>query len=189
MNPSNADRKNAFIGMLRVARGRGDGVSYFGATPQAFTASLAPLIALPLVSAVLSLATDGVLRALTRFALTLCVLLAPAVISFELARMWGRSELWLRFATAFNWCEWILPLAALPMIVSLSVGISVGMSEQSASFILFGFLIVYGLWLHWFLARKALHLSGGYAVLMVIVVNIGTALTILAPRLLADRIG
>ena len=117
-------RQNAFVGIMRIARGQADGVLYFGATPQAFMASLAPLIAFSLVSIGLSSAREGALRALTQFALTLCASLAPAVISFELARLWRRTDLWLRFATAFNWCEWILPIVACLIMVPLSVAMA-----------------------------------------------------------------
>ena len=41
------------VGIMRVARGRADGLALFGDTVPAFTASLAPFIALPLVGAVL----------------------------------------------------------------------------------------------------------------------------------------
>ncbi len=43
----------------------------------------------------------------------------------------------------------------------------------------------YALWLHWFLARHGLALSRFRAALLVVVVNLGTALLVLAPRLLA----
>ena len=43
---------------------------------------------------------------------TVAVLLAPPVLSFEFARLWGRQDHWLRFATAFNWCQWLLPVLA-----------------------------------------------------------------------------
>jgi hypothetical protein len=181
-------RQNAFVGMMRIARGQADGVLYFGATPRAYLASLAPLIAFPLVSIALSIGSAGPLRALTQFALTLCAAMAPAVLSFELARLWRRTDLWLRFATAFNWCELILPVVACLIMVPLSVAISGGLSEQIASLILLGCLIGYGLWLHWFLARKALGLSPTYAFLMVVLVNLGTAVSIIGPRLLAARL-
>ena len=185
MNRSAGPRQNVFLGITRVARGRADGVGYFGATPQAFLASLAPLLAFPLVSAGMALFTEGPRRALTRLAVTLCALLAPAVISFELARFWKRGEAWLRFATAFNWCEWILPVVACLIMVPLSLAIDSGLSESAASVVLIGCLILYGLWLHWFLARKALGLSGRHALLMVVLVNLGTAVTVIGPHLLA----
>ena len=49
-----ASRKSVLIGILRIARGRADGIACFGSSPQAFLSSLAPLLAFPLVGAVLA---------------------------------------------------------------------------------------------------------------------------------------
>lgn len=179
-------RQSIMLGILRVARGRADGIGCFGATSQSFLASLAPLIAFPLVGAALGLFTEGPRRALTSLAMTICALLTPAVLSFELARFWHRSDAWLRFATAFNWCEWTLPVIACLVMVPLSIAINVGLDQTAASLLLIGCLGVYGLWLHWFLARKALGLSGGRAVLLVLAVNLATVAAVMGPRLLAN---
>jgi len=177
-------RQSVMLGILRVARGRADGIGCFGGTAQAFLASLAPLVAFPLVGAALGLFTEGPRRALTSLAMTICALLTPAVVSFELARFWHRSNAWLRFATAFNWCEWTLPVIACLVMVPLSFAIDAGLDETSASLVLVGVLGAYGLWLHWFLARKALALSVFRAVLLVFVVNLGTVAAVMGPRLL-----
>jgi hypothetical protein len=182
-------RKSILVGILRIARGRADGIGCFGSSAQAFLSSLAPLIAFPLVGAVLAVFSEGPQRALTGLAMTLCALLTPAVISYELARFWKRTDAWARFATAFNWCEWILPVLACFVMVPLSVAISDGMSETSASLVLVSCLGVYGLWLHWFLARKALALSGLRAGVLVFLVNLGTAVVVMAPRLLVSDLG
>jgi hypothetical protein len=62
------------------------------------------------------------------------------------------------------------------------------MREAVASSALVACLVAYGLWLHWFLARKALGLSGGRAALLVLVVNLGTAVAVVGPHLLASQI-
>ncbi len=182
-------RKSIMIGILRIARGRSDGISCFGSTPQAFLSSLAPLIAFPLVGAILAMFSEGPRRALTGLAMTLCALLTPAVVSYELARIWKRADSWGRFATAFNWCEWILPVVACLVMLPLSVAIGAGMSETAASLVLLSCLGLYGLWLHWFLARNALALTGFRAVLLVFVVNLGTAVAVMGPRVLASDLG
>jgi hypothetical protein len=182
-------RKSVLVGILRIARGRVDGVECFGSSPQAFLASLAPLIAFPLVGAGLAISAEGPERALTGLAMTLCALLAPAVVSYELAHFWRREEAWPRFATAFNWCEWILPVLACVVILPLSVAISAGMGETAASLVLVVCLGFYGLWLHWFLARHALALSGFRAAVFVVVVNLSTAAVVIGPRLLAHDLG
>ena len=182
-------RKSILVGILQIARGRPDGLACFGSSTQTFLSSLAPLIAFPLVGAALGAFTDGPRRALTDLAMTLCALLTPAVVSYELARIWKRADEWLRFATAFNWCEWILPVLACLIMLPLSVAISLGLTEDVASPLLLGCLGIYGLWLHWFLARNALALSRFRAVALVFLVNLGTAVVVLGPRLLVHDAG
>jgi hypothetical protein len=189
MSQGAVPRTSIIVGILRIARGRADGVGCFGSSPQAFLSSLAPLVAFPLVGAVLGMFSDGPRSALTGLAMTVCALLTPAVVSYELARIWKRSDAWARFATAFNWCEWILPVLACVVMVPLSLAISAGMSETAASLVLVSCLGLYGLWVHWFLARKALALSGFRAVVLVFLVNLGTAVVVLGPRLLANDLG
>jgi hypothetical protein len=189
MSQGLAPRTSILLGILRIARGRADGIAYFGSTPQAFLSSLAPLVAFPLVGSILALFSEGPRRALTGLAMTLCALLTPAVLSHELARIWKRGDDWARFATAFNWCEWILPVLACLIMVPLSVAIGAGMSETAASLLLVSCLGTYGLWLHWFLARNALALSKTRAVALVFLVNLGTAVVVMGPRLLANDFG
>ena len=50
-------------------------------------------------------------------------------------------------------------------------------------------LVGYGLWLHWFLARHGLGLSGLRAVVMVLGVNLATVALVLGPRMLALALG
>jgi hypothetical protein len=182
-------RKSILVGILRVARGRPDAIGYFGSSPQAYLSSLAPLIAFPLVGAAIGLFTDGPRRALTGLAMTLCALLTPAVVSYELARIWQREDAWLRFATAFNWCEWILPVFACLIMVPLSVAINIGMAETAASLLLAGCLGSYGLWLHWFLARTGLALSRFRTFVLVALVNLVTVAAVMGPRFLAHDFG
>nr|WP_294546264.1 hypothetical protein [uncultured Rhodopila sp.] len=183
-----APRNSVLVGIWRIARGRADGVACFDATPRAFLASLAPLLAFPIVGTVLAMFSDGPRRALTGLGMTLCALLMPAVLSFELARFWNRSEAWMRFATAFNWCEWILPVLACLAMVPMSLAIGAGVDESSANLALLIGLGCYGLWMQWFLASKALSLPAARAMLFVILVNIGTFLAIAGPAALAPAL-
>ena len=184
MSGGSVPRRSVLVGLWRVARGKPDGIAYFGGDAASFLSSLAPLLAFPLVGAVAGLFTEGPGQALTDLAMTLCALLTPAVVSYELARFWQRTDAWVRFATAFNWCEWILPVLACLILVPLSVAITLGMNEDAASLILLGCLGSYGLWLHWFLARNALSLSGLRAAVLVFVVNLATVAVVMGPRLL-----
>ena len=189
MTSEAAQRRSVLLGIARVARGRADGIMCFGGTAQSFLSSLAPLVAFPLVGAGMTLLSEGPRAALTGLAMTLCALLTPAVLSYELARVWKRADAWARFATAFNWCEWTLPVLACIVMVPLSLAITAGLNEHAASLLLVGCLGCYGLWLHWFLARRGLGLSVMKAIGMVIVVNLGTTLAVAGPRLLALRLG
>ena len=187
MTEEAAPRRSVMVGVLRIARGRADGVLCFGATPQSFLASLAPLVAFPSVFAGLGLFSDP-RRAVTSLALALCVLLTPPVLSFELARFWRRSDRWLRFATALNWCQWTMPMLVCLLLLLLSGGIALGMSEDTASLLFACGLAAYGLWLHWFLARNALGLSWPRAVVLVFLVNSSTVAVVLGPHYLAERL-
>jgi hypothetical protein len=162
------------VGIMRLARGRADGLELFDATREAFLISLAPLVAFPMA---LMLLGGGGSNALSYLLATLCALLAPPVLSFELARLWGREAAWLRYATAYNWCRWVPMFASLLLLLfGILVGLVLG-------------LVGYGLWLHWFVARHGLGLSGPRAVVMVLGVNLATGALVLGPRLLALAIG
>ena len=171
-------------GILLLARGRADGLHQFGDTPPAFLASLAPLIAFPLVGAGLMLGQGEGLPALTALLSTLCALLAPPVLSYEMARMWRREGQWLRFATAFNWCQWAIPVLAAVLLTLVYPALAEAVSTETAGIVVIAAVAGYALWLHWFLARHALVLSGLRAALLVLFANLGTVVLVLGPRLL-----
>jgi hypothetical protein len=171
-------------GILLLARGRADGLGQFGDTPPAFLASLAPLIAFPLVGAGLTLAQGQGLPALTALLSTLCALLAPPVLSYELARLWAREEQWLRFATAFNWCQWAIPVLAAVLLTVVYPALAEAAGTETAGIVVIATVAGYALWLHWFLARHGLMISGLRAALLVLLVNLGTLILVLGPRLL-----
>lgn len=170
--------------IVRIARGRPDGLNQFAATVQGFLASLAPLLAFPLVGTLLLLLHGDGVPAVGDFLATVAVLLAPPVLSWEFARLWRRQDHWLRFATAFNWCQWLLPVLAVVLLVIVGALLDAGLSQHAATGLLVLGLGGYGLWLHWFLARHGLELSRLRAVLLVMGVNLGTACLVLLPRLL-----
>ncbi len=172
------------LGMVRLARGRVDGLAQFGDTPQAFLASLAPLLAFPIVGALLLLVSDGPVHALATLLVTIVAQLSPPVLSHALTRAWGREAHWLRYATAFNWCQWALPLAAMALLIVLQAGLQAGLPEDAADTALVLGLAAYGLWLNWLLARHGLDLSRGRAAALVTLTNLGTILLALGPRLL-----
>jgi hypothetical protein len=169
-------------GVARIARGRADGMQQFGATRDAFLASLAPLIAFPLVGGVLMLLDGGGLAALSDLMATLCALIAPLVLWFEVARLWRRQQFWLRFATAFNWCQWVIPVVGILLLLSFGLLAALGLPNPVARGGVVVALVSYGLWLHWFLVRHGLGLSRLRALLLVVGVNIATWLLVVGPH-------
>jgi hypothetical protein len=181
--------RNILFGIFRVATGRADGLAQFGDTPEAFLGSLAPLVAFPLVGALLMLGEGEGLAALTDLLATVCALLAPAALSFEVARWWGRAGAWTRFAVAFNWCQWAIPILFVLLVGLAGVLTTLGVPTELALIMVVGGLGGYGLWLHWFLARHGLELSPGRAALLVMGVNLATILLVLGPRLVLLAFG
>jgi hypothetical protein len=177
-------RLSILLGIARLARGRADGLAQFGDTRQAFLASLLPLVAFPVFGEVL-VAMRGERPALADLLATLCALLAPPVLSFSLARYWGREALWPRFATAFNWCQWAIPVIAFLLLLAMSLLIALGVPNEAAGHVWILGLAGYGVWLHWFLARRALDLSALRAVVLVVAVNAATVAMVVGPLVIA----
>lgn len=171
-------------GILRLARGRADGFGYFPDSPQGFLGSLAPLLAFPVAGSMLMLFGGEGGAAIGDLFATICAVLAPAVLSHALASRWSREAPWLRFITAFNWCQWIIPIVAMLVLAFVSVAIRLGLSTNAGAVLAMGLLGGYGMWLHFFLARRGLDISRAQAVLLVIVVNFGTVLLVIVPRVL-----
>ncbi len=176
--------RNALLGIALVARGRREGLLQFSATREAFLASLAPLIAFPLVGSALMLLTGAGWDAVEDFVATLCAVLAPPVLSQALAQAWGREAAWLRYATAFNWCQWAVPAVAAVLLLALGLLLNAGLSQAAAALAFVVGLAAYALWLHWFVTRHGLGLGPWRAALLVILVNAGTALLAFGPQLI-----
>lgn len=179
-------RRSVIRGVFRLARFQPAGFAEFGATRQAFLNSLAPLIAFPLVGGTLMLLSGGGLRVVTDLLATLVALIAPAVISATLARSWQRDEWWTRYAVAFNWSQWAVPVVALGMLLAAGVlrRLELGLGEQQAAIAVLFAIAAYGISLHWFLARHGLGLSAGRTTLLVLATNLGTVALVMAPRLI-----
>ena len=176
--------RNALLGVVLVARGRREGLKQFGATRDAFLASLAPLIAFPLVGSGLLLVGGDRWQALEDFLATLCAVLAPSVLSEALARVWKREAAWLHYATAFNWCQWAVPVVGTLILTILGLLMNAGLSEDAATLAFVASLAAYAFWLHWFITRHGLGLGAWRAALLVAVVNGGTGLLAFGPQLL-----
>lgn len=178
-------RRSVIRGVFRLARFQPVGFAEFGATRQAFLNSLAPLIAFPLVGGALMLLSGGGLGVLTDLLATLIALIAPAVIAATLAERWQRGEWWPRYAVAFNWSQWAVPVVALALLMAVGVLRRMGLGEQPAAIAVLFAIAAYGISLHWFLARHGLGLSVGRTTLLVIAINLGTVALVMAPRFVA----
>ncbi|QDH17538.1 hypothetical protein [Swingsia samuiensis] len=158
-------------GIVLLGRGKAQGINYFSPGVQPFLSALAPTIAMALISLFFSLNMPagqkaiGVVRSLVPIVFTLSQL----VISEVYAAYLNRKGLWLRYATASLWCDW-LPLivmifaeGALRMVMPngtsmapVLVGIAVGVS-------------LYSLWLSWYISRVGLIITGLQAALMTLI--------------------
>ena len=179
-------RRNVALGVLLLARGRADGLAQFDATPQAVLSALAPLAAMMIVSlavSVVSQAPGGLQSYLLEGAVGL---LSQLVLSYEVARRWGRGLEWYRFAAAFCWCQWAAPVAMLGLILVMSVLLAAGVAEEAAAAAGLLALLGYGLWLHWFLAWRALALTRLRALALVLIVNGATLVLINVPEWVAQ---
>lgn len=171
-------------GVWLVARGRAAGMARFGGTIQSFLSSLAPLLAFPIAGALILLLRDGPLPAFDLLAVTLVAQLAPPVLSHFIAVRWGRGPEWLHYATAYNWCYWAIPIVAVLLMLVLGTAMRAGMDPEAAVQTFFIAVAAYSLWLHWFLARHGLALSRWRSALLVLLVNGGTLILAVGPRLL-----
>ena len=187
-------KSGILAGLIRLARGDVSGIMQFGHTPKAFFISLIPLIALPLVVGLATLAKGEIGRALSDLAAAACILLVPPVISHTLARRWDREDPWLRFAVAFNWCQFGLSVLCMALLIGLGIvfgasGSKPGSDGVVAAVVVLCIAIVgYGLWLHWFVARVGLGVSRGRAAFLVFATYFGTfAILLTRGLLLMDR--
>jgi hypothetical protein len=173
-------------GMGLIARGRAAGLNCFRDTPQAFLYGLTPGLGILVASIVEGVAEGNGAHAMADIPGTLCVLLAPSVLSYEVARLWGREAFWNRYIVAFNWCQWLLPVIAFVLLVCLGLAHFVGVDPQTGLPVLVISLAGYALWLNWFIARHGLALSGWRAAGLVATVNAGTMAIVFGPTFIAS---
>ena len=179
--PSATRFSQTLLGIFDVARGRADGLRHFGNTPQAVVGALTPLLAFMLVGGMVAL-LGGRLDAVSALVAVAVALLGPMVLSFEVARRWGRAPRWPLFAVAYCWCQWATPMAMAGVLVIVSLLMAAGLDGDTAMAIGMFALFGYGLWLHWFLARHALALTAWRAAALVVMVNVSTMVLILIPQ-------
>lgn len=147
-------------GLMLLARGNAKGVEEFSNTLEGFSASLAPLIAFPLVGAFITAMTGDWKIALIGLLSRLCAVLALPVIAYEFSRLFGRQSQWLRTATALNWCFWLVLPALLVAAFIGSIIVQTGMSLPKAEVLVLGLMGLYLLWNRWFVLKSGLGVNG-----------------------------
>jgi hypothetical protein len=168
-------------GVFLLARGKAAGIAEFGNSNDALLASLAPLIAFPLVATLLIGLEGQPESAIESFLSRLCVVLAVSVTTQALAAVAKREALWVRTATALNWSFWlIIPLLLMAGFTG-AVMVSAGMSQMVAIYILISAMGAYLFWFNWFTVRCGLQVGIIQALGIVVMTNMIVLLLSVAP--------
>jgi len=132
------------------------------------------------------LSQNGVIDALSDLLASVVALLAPLVISELFATRWQAGPHWLGYAVAANWSQWILPMATAAMLSAFWVMHIFGI-VTTQSMVVGGVMgvLLYGVALHWFLARRALGLSRVRSLVLVTLCDLATVALVMGPRVLA----
>ena len=154
-------------GAFRLARGRVEGLLLIEGTPEAvrrsFTAALLCLpafVALKLLSWAGSPPATGLARSFAAEFIGYVVAWAGfALASLPLAEAQGRRAEWPHFIAAWNWANVVQYLVLLVLTVPAAFGLP-DVLARGLGLAALG----YALWLEWFVAKAALHISGGRAV-------------------------
>jgi len=174
-------RPGVLRGMLQLALWRGTGIHAFTGSKQAFLNSLAPLLAMPVVGFLLLAVQGKVLDAVSNLLLAVVILLAPIAASHLVARWWRREGLWLRFAVALNWCQWVITAVAMLLVALTGMAVQAGVPQQIALLGLALGCLGYAISLQVFLAHVSLALSRARAIGFVLLFNFAAALLVLLP--------
>ncbi len=174
-------------GLVLLAVGRKAGFDHFGTDVDAYLGSLAPLVALILVSC----AWVGVHNSAPHHAASLCLrlicmLLAPAVIAELFCRVWKRAGQWALYANVLNWSQWLAWFVLVILLLVAQLFVDAGASPAVAVGFAGLALLMYLTWFHWFLARKVLAVSRA-RVVMLLVVSAVVTLMIGAVSLMGDH--
>ena len=171
-------------GILLLARFNAEGFRLFTATPLGFMNSLAPMLAISVVAGLRPLLA-GNWRALAVHVLTSAIaLLGPPVLSHMLARAWKREALGLGYVVAFNWCQAVVTLVTVVLILVLAAGGGLSRPGDGAGGLAaVAAVLVYWMVLCWFMAWRGLGVGKLKAVLAVIVINMGTGALVMGPAL------
>ncbi len=166
-----------------LARGRADGIKQFGNTVDSVTASLAPLIAFPLVGAAWTAMNGQAEFAALGFFSRLCGVLALPLITYEFARLARRDADWMRTVAALNWSFWMLLPALLVAAALGAMAVAAGVAQTAAEQVALALLVLYLAWYQWFIVRAGLRLGMVRALLLVLLNSAAISLFSVAPLL------
>ena len=170
-------------GVFMLARGNKAGIAEFANTGDGLSASLAPLIAFPLVGGgIIAYSGQPKLAAIAVLSRVSGVLALP-VITHAYAKFLGREHSWLRTATALNWSFWLLIPLLFAGAFTGAMLVTAGMPDLKAEESVIILLGMYMLWLHWFTVRTGLGLSTAQAIGLVILSNVAIGLLTFGPDL------
>ena len=169
------------LGLLLLGTGRAAGLEQFGGDPESYLGSLAPLLALQIVMGLLLAVNAGVVNGALFFLIMVCNLLTPPVIGHALCRWFGRLSQWPLYANVLNWSVWLMVVMLVVLLPFARVTLAFGVPPTAAAGLLLGALSLYVMWFHWFLARHALSLSRGRALLVMAAIVFGTGLLLQVP--------
>jgi hypothetical protein len=183
--PGSATR-SVGLGLILLAAGRRRALDQFGGSVQAVLASLAPLIAFPLVAAALLVIAHRPRLAATFLLAALCdVLLAP-VIADAFCGLWNRRPAWGRYVTVTNWAQWLVGFVSIALLLAAGA-LPAGIARPE---LLWAIAVrLYEAWLQYFLARNALGLSRGRAVLLTLAIVAAQTAVQLGPNAIARALG
>jgi hypothetical protein len=164
--PGNSPMRRAGLGVLYLAIGRREGFADFGNTVDAYLSSLAPLVAFDLVSNALLAASGKLHVAALVFLVTLCVMLAPAVVSHPICRRWSAAEFWPRYANILNWAQMLMFLVLGLAGILARIGVALGAPATAVEKSLQLTTVCYAVWFQWFVARGVLNIARWRTVLL-----------------------
>lgn len=155
-------------GIAKLACGNAKGVDEFSSTPESLGASLAPLIALPLVDAIVSSLSGNWKMEVVSFLSSLCTVLVLPVLVYEFSRLFKRQEQWLRTSTALNWCHWLILPAVWGTVTLIPVMTRLGLPAAYSGLVSIALAELYLLWNSWFILKSGLRINGWRAALILL---------------------
>ena len=162
-------------GIAKLACGNAKGIDEFSGTPEGLGASLAPLIALPLVDAVVSSLSGNWKIEVVAFLSSLCTVLVLPVLVYEFSRFYDRQGQWLKTATALNWCHWLILPAIWGAASLMPVMARFGLPASYSGVASIALAELYLLWNSWFVLKSGFKVNGWRAALVLLASQIAMA--------------